>query len=66
MYVNENGFECYDVEDCYSLPIEVQAVLNKERDDTYEDCAELVSELEAIGYTADYYLDAEIFDLRKK
>ena len=65
MYINENGLECFDIEDFESLPVEVQAVLSVERDNTYVDCAELVAELEEIGYTAEYYLDAEIFDLRK-
>lgn len=32
---------------------------------SYDECAELVKELNAIGYTCDYGLDAEPFDLRK-
>ena len=49
------------------LPIEVQIILHKyyEMDDTYENCGNLVDELEQVGYTCDYYLDAEPFDLRK-
>ena len=49
------------------LPIEVQAILNRhlDGDNTYEKCASLVAELEAVGYTCEYGLDAEPFGLRK-
>ena len=55
-------FEHYD-----QLPQEVQEVLGKhaEMDETYENCANLVSDLESVGWTCDYYLDAVPFDLRK-
>jgi hypothetical protein len=55
-------FEHYD-----QLPQEVQEVLDKyaEMDETYENCANLVAELESMGWTCDYYLDACPFDLRK-
>ena len=33
-------------------------------DNTYEDCRKLVDELESVGWTCDYYLDAEPYDLR--
>ena len=48
------------------LPIEVQAVLDKysEFDNTYEECANLVADLESVGWTCDYYLDAEPYGLR--
>ena len=49
------------------LPIELQEVLNKysDMDDTYENCANLVDDLNNIGYTCDYYLDAVPYNLRK-
>lgn len=49
------------------LPNNVQEILNKfsEMDNTYEECEELVSELNQVGYTCDYYLDAVPYDLRK-
>ena len=55
-------FEFYD-----ELPIEVKLVLDKyyDFDNTYENCANLVNDLEQVGWTCDYYLDAEPFDLRK-
>ena len=48
------------------LPIEVLSILEKysELSETYENCGNMVSELEQVGYTCDYYLDAEPFDLR--
>lgn len=33
---------------------------------TYEDLAKMLTEVEAVGYTFEYYLDAEPFNLRKK
>ena len=39
--------------------------LTKEHED-YESCAKMLSELEALGYTFDYYLDAVPFNLRLK
>jgi len=50
-----------------TLPIEVQAILNRhlDGDNTYEQCASLVAELEAVGYTCEYGLDAEPYELRK-
>lgn len=50
-----------------TLPQEVQDVLKKYEngDFTYEDCAKLVTELEFVGYTCEYGLDAEPFNLRK-
>ena len=48
------------------LPIEVLSILEKysELSETYENCGNMVYELEQVGYTCDYYLDAEPFDLR--
>jgi len=56
-------FEHYD-----SLPDNVKEVLDKygEEDETYANCANMLLELEAIGYTFDYYLDACPYALRKK
>lgn len=50
-----------------TLPIEVQAILNRycDGDNSYEKCAMLVSELETVGYTCDYGLSGEPYDLRK-
>ncbi len=50
-----------------SLPIEVQKILEdfNNTDQTYTDCDTLVTELEKVGYTCNYYLDAVPFYLRK-
>lgn len=51
-----------------SLPQDVQDVINKYQDnwdDTYENCANLKAELESLGYTIDYYLEATPYNLRK-
>ena len=53
------------------IPQEVKEVLDSFSDKveegmSYEDCASLVSNLEAVGYTCEYYLQAEPFFLRKK
>lgn len=47
------------------LPQEVQDVIMKFEEGTYEDCAKLVEGLNAVGYTCEYYLDASPFGLRK-
>jgi len=54
-------------ENIETLPKEVESVLNKhaECENDYESCANLVKELNAVGYTCEYYLDAEPFGLRK-
>ena len=51
-----------------SLPNEVQAVLQKyaEADESYDVCANMLAEMENLGYTFDYYLDATPYFLRKK
>ena len=49
------------------IPSEVQAILetfDEESANTYLELARLVNELEDIGYTFDYYLDAEPYGLR--
>jgi hypothetical protein len=51
-----------------SLPQDVQSVLEKYQEDwedTYENCANMQDELEELGYTFDYYLDATPYNLRK-
>lgn len=54
-------FEHYE-----ELPQEVQDVLmTNDGDFDYEDCKEFVEKLNKLGYTCDYYLDAECFNLRK-
>ncbi len=56
-------FECPE-----KLPDSVQAILNKygeDWDDTYENCRNMLLEMEAVGYTFDYYLDACPYDLRR-
>ena len=49
------------------LPTELVEVLTKyeNMDDTYVNCGNLVDDLNKIGYTCDYYLDAEPYNLRK-
>lgn len=49
------------------LPLEVQGVIDKfsESENDYADCAKLVEELNDVGYTCDYGLDAEPYNLRK-
>lgn len=53
--------------DFSELPIELQEVLSKYLYDEfdYENCANLVDDLNSIGYTCDYGLDAEPFGLRR-
>jgi hypothetical protein len=49
------------------IPQDVQAILetfNEDTPNTYEELNRLTNELEAIGYTFDYYLDAEPYGLR--
>ncbi len=49
------------------LPTELQEVLSKYAYDEfdYENCANLVDDLNSIGYTCEFGLDAEPFGLRK-
>ena len=48
------------------IPQDVQAILEtfNEDADPYHELDRLINELEAIGYTFDYYLDAEPYGLR--
>lgn len=49
------------------LPTEIKEVLDKyaEMDNTYENCGNLVEDLEELGWTCEYGLDAEPYDLRQ-
>lgn len=50
------------------LPDSVQVILDKyseDWDDSYDDCRNMLLEMEAVGYTFDYYLDAVPYDLRR-
>jgi len=53
--------------DFSELPIEVQEVLSKYAYDEfdYENCGNLVDDLNRVGYTCEYGLDAEPFGLRR-
>lgn len=49
------------------IPNEVHEIINNYSfyDNTYENCAKLVADLNSVGFTCDYYLDAEPFNLRR-
>lgn len=49
------------------LPVEVQSVLSKweDADPSYDNCQQLVEDLERVGYTCSYGLDAVPYDLKK-
>jgi hypothetical protein len=47
------------------IPDNVISVINTFEDNTYEECERIKNELEQIGYTFEYGLDAEPFNLRK-
>jgi hypothetical protein len=55
-------FEYYE-----TLPQEVQDIIEKYYDgvNTYDNCAKLIVELEKVGYTCDYGLDACPYGLKK-
>jgi hypothetical protein len=57
-----NLFEHYQL-----LPEEVQVILGKydDHDNTYENCDKLIADLEAVGYTCEYGLDAEPYGLKR-
>lgn len=58
-----NLFEKYDLQPDYLREI----VQRHEQDDyTYEDCEKLLAEVEAVGYTFEYGLDALPFGLKRK
>lgn len=53
-------------EDLESLPIEVQNVLNEfaHKEQTYENCQQLIAALEPLGYSCDYDLSGTPFNLQ--
>lgn len=50
-----------------TLPFKVNEILTKYEamENDYESCANLVKDLETVGYTCEYYLDAQPYGLRK-
>jgi hypothetical protein len=50
-------------DDIESLPLEVQNVLEEfsHKDQTYENCQQLIAALEPLGYTCDYDLSGTPF-----
>lgn len=56
------------LENFETLPENIQKILNsfnEETDNQYEECQRVVNELEQNGYTAEYDLSGELFDLKK-
>lgn len=51
--------------DIPSLPQEVQSVILSFEDETYDECSRVQTELEALGYTFEWGLGAEPYNLRK-
>ena len=54
--------------DFTQLPKDVQDVLSsfdENQDNRYHECARVITELESIGWTADYDLAGEIHSLKK-
>lgn len=49
------------------IPQEVNVILDKYRagEYTYPECAQLQNELQKVGFTIDYYLDAIPYNLRE-
>ena len=54
-------------EDYENLPISVLKILEKHEnsEQDYASCEQLVKELNAVGYTCEYYLDAIPYNLQK-
>lgn len=54
-------------DDIEALPNEIQAILLKYsyEEESYTNCENLVKELNEVGYTCEYYLDAIPYNLRK-
>ena len=65
--LNEDEEEIDLFEDFGNLPSDVQAVIMKFEDSEqdYNTCQELVDALEEVGYTCEYGLSAEPYNLRK-
>jgi hypothetical protein len=47
------------------IPRDVLDILERFEDNTYYECERILNKLEKIGYTYEYGLDAEPFNLRK-
>jgi len=47
------------------IPKDVLDILATFEDNTYEECERILNKLERIGYTYEYGLDAEPFNLKK-
>ena len=62
---NSNDIDLF--EDWENLPTELTNLLIEfeDKDNTYDACAKLVNALNEIGYTCEYYLDAQPFNLKK-
>lgn len=50
-----------------SYPKKVQSILDSfnEENDMYKECKRIVKELNAINWSAEYYLDGELFNIKK-
>lgn len=55
------------LENYHLLPQEVQNILDTfdGNKDPYIECKRVIKELEKVGYTANYYLDGILYDLKK-
>jgi hypothetical protein len=62
----EKGLDLF--ENYHLLPENVQEVLMRygEMDQTYENCSSLKEELDVLGYSMEYGLDAVPFNLKEK
>lgn len=68
MHTSKPTFELIDLFEQYDrLPKKINSILNKYGDsvDTYGMCEKMQKELNAVGYTFDYYLTADPYHLRK-
>lgn len=46
------------------IPSDVMSIILTFNENTYEECERVKNELEELGYTFEYYLDAEPYGLR--
>lgn len=55
-------FQQYEI-----LPKNVQKILSKydDHDETYTNCEKLIKQLNKVGYTCEYYLNAVPYNLKK-
>ena len=60
---DENSIDLFDYPEL--IPKEVLAILETFEDETYLECERVLNEIKKHGYTFDYYLTAQPFDLRK-